>query len=261
MGANVVGICMVKDEADIVEGTLRHMADEVDELLVADNGSTDDTRQILQRLAGELPLRWLDDPEPAYYQSAKMTALAQRAAEDGAEWIVPFDADELWTAEHRLADVLSAQTEPVARARLLNHLCTALDVDDPDPFLSMVWRQHDPAPLPKVAFRWEPGAVIHQGNHGVTLPSGGAAAATVEVRHFPYRSPQQFVRKARNGSAAYRATDLPESEGAHWRAYGEILDRHGAQALQNVFREHFWYLSPTDAGLVRDAAPYLRWRS
>jgi glycosyltransferase involved in cell wall biosynthesis len=259
-------VSMCKDEADVIEGCLRHMADEVDGLLVADNGSTDGTRDILATLADELPLTVVDDPDPAYYQSDKMSRLAEKAAGLGAEWIVPFDADELWFVQHgRLRDALPLAGTigaTVARVTLVNHFSTAIDPDDVCPFRRMVWRQADPAPFPKVAFRWEPGALIHQGNHGVTLPSGGldVHVAGLEIRHFPYRSAEQMVRKARNGAAAYRATDLPPSEGAHWRAYGNIIDRLGDEAMGDVFREHMWYLSPTDSGLVYDPAPFMRWQ-
>lgn len=255
------GVSMVRDEADVIAGTLRHLADEVDRLIVADNGSTDGTGDILRDLARDLPLTVLDDPEPAYYQSAKMSALAERAAGMGATWIVPFDADELWVASAgRIRDVLADLDADIAHADLLNHFCTAIDPRGDDPFRTIGWRQRDVAPLPKVAFRWEPGAVVHQGNHGVSLPSGGSAKAALEVRHFPYRSAAQFVRKAINGAGAYARTDLPADQGAHWRAYGQIAARHGHEALEDVFRQHFWYLSPTDSGLVHDPAPYLRWR-
>jgi len=254
------GICMAKDELDVIEGTVRHMADEVDHLIVADNGSTDGTREVLEELAAFMPLTVLDDPEPAYYQSDKMTALAVRAVSAGATWIVPFDADEVWLAPTRLRDVLADTEATVASAALFNHFCTAVDPVAVHPFDSIVWRQANPAPLPKVAFRWEPGAVIHQGNHGVSLPSGGQVEQLIEVRHFPYRSPEQFVSKARNGAAAYRAADLPENQGAHWRAYGDLLDRHGEDALRDVFRQHFWYLSPVDSGMVLDPAPFMRWQ-
>lgn len=260
---SVWGISMVKDEADVVAGTLHHMATEVDHLLVADNGSTDGTRDILAALAEDLPLTVLDDLDPAYYQSVKMSRLAARAAERGASWIVPFDADEIWNGHGGpLREVLPALPPAnVAVARLTNHYATAIDPDVPDPFQRMVWRWPEPMPLPKVAFRWEPGAVIHQGNHGVTLRASRIASDALEVRHFPYRSAEQFVRKARNGAAAYKATDLPEDQGAHWRAYGEILDRLGEEGLADVYHKHFWYLSPTDSGLILDPAPYMRWRS
>ena len=256
----VFGISMVKDEADIIAGTIRHMAGECDQLIVADNNSTDGTRKILDELAYELPnLTVVDDPDPAYYQSAKMTALANLAAAEGATWIVPFDADELWTSAHRIADVLPGLDVPVADAPLFNHLRTACDVDHSDPFTSMVWRQPHPGKLHKVAFRFEQGAVIHQGNHGVTLPSGSVSVPALEIRHYPVRSPEQFIRKAINGANAYAQTDLPQSQGEHWRSYGQLYDRFGEQGLTEVYFEHWWYRSPTDAGLVRDPAPYRRW--
>lgn len=260
----VVGIAMVRDEADVVAGTLRHMAGEVDQLLVADNGSTDGTREILDDLVRTLPLIVVDDPDPAYYQSVKMTKLAgiaHRLFE--ATWIVPFDADELWhSPSGRIADVLATSRRPYAAAQLWNHQATALDEPGDDPFRTMVWRQTDPGALGKVAIRWQPGTVIHQGNHGVTLPSSGPPLeGALSIRHFPARSPQQFARKGRNGAAAYAATDLPEYEGAHWRAWGRLHDRGGDELLHQVFREHHWHLSPTDAGLVADPAPYLRWES
>jgi hypothetical protein len=123
----------------------------------------------------------------------------------------------------------------------------------------MVWRQPQPAPLPKVAYRFDSNAVIEQGNHGVKHPDPTPSDVRLEVRHFPYRSPQQMVRKALNGAAAYKASNLPKNMGAHWRSYGEIIERHGEEALHDVFREHFWYLSPVDAGMIHDPAPFLRW--
>lgn len=258
----VWGVTMVRDEADCIAGTLRHMADEVDHLLVADNLSTDGTREILAELADTLPLTVVDDLDPAHYQSRKMSALAAQAAEQGATWIVPFDADEIWYARSgRLYEVLPALPPAnVALAQLTNHYSTAVDPDETDPFLRMVWRDRDPLGLPKVAFRWEHDAVIHEGNHGVTLPSGSHEVWALEIRHFPYRSPEQFVRKARNGAAALTQTDLPDGVGAHWRSYGALLDRFGEDTLGDVFREHFWHLSPTDSGLVLDPAPYMRWQ-
>ena len=122
----------------------------------------------------------------------------------------------------------------------------------------MVWRQRTPGVLPKVAFRYEPGAVIEQGNHGVQLREPRRFKG-LEIRHFPYRTEAQFIRKARTGAAAYAATDLPEMFGAHWRAYGQILERYGEEALGEVFRTHFHFLSPIDNGMIHDPAPYLRW--
>lgn len=267
---SVIAVTMVRDEADVIGGTLRHMLDEVDGIVVGDNNSTDGTRKIIDEFADANPGRVMvvDIPEVGYYQSARMTELAQLAHfEFGAEWIVPFDADEVWVFEgdtiaNELTAIGAANEFTVVTANLFNYFPSAVDPVGDDPFETIQWRQRDAAPLPKVAFRWSTGAVVHQGNHGVTVGAGtwDARRTGLRIHHFPYRSPEQFVRKARNGAQAYAATNLPADVGAHWRGYGELLERHGEEALHDVFRTYFWNLSPADAGLVLDPAPYMRWQ-
>jgi hypothetical protein len=258
-------VTTVRDEADVIGGTLAHMADEVDVFVVCDNGSVDGTRKIIDEFAEAHAGRVLvvDDPEVGYYQSERMSRLAALAHDEfGASWIVPFDADELWVFRgNRIADELERSEAPVVTAELFNYFPSAVDPAGDDPFVTIRWRQRQHAHLPKVAFSYVPGCVIHQGNHGVTLAEGlgHIEAPGLQISHFPYRSAEQFVGKARNGAAAYAATDLPPDVGAHWRGYGELLNRYGPDALHSVFREHFWNLSPADAGLVLDPAPYMRW--
>ena len=266
----VVGISRVKNEGDIIRGTLLHTATEVDLMIVVDNASTDSTADILAELvAQQLPLIVMHDPDPAYRQSAKMSALADRAAAEcgyaGDTWIVPFDADELWYAPHRrLRDTLPRVADPIAVARLTNHLRTTQDIADPDPFRSMVWAQPEPQGLPKVAFRWEPGAIIHQGNHDVTLPSGGARVDALGVRHFPVRSVAQFISKARHGAAAYAAApELPEDMGRHWREWGRLTDGqleagyYGTAGPDEA--PNGWFYQHPERWLRRRPAPYRRW--
>ena len=82
-------VTMVRDEADVIERTVRHLIGQgVEAILVADNGSTDETPRILQRLAGEFPLFVVHDAETAYYQAVKMSLLADWARRNGAGWIL-----------------------------------------------------------------------------------------------------------------------------------------------------------------------------
>lgn len=253
----VVAVTMVRDEEDVIRSTVAHMLDEVDAVVVADNLSTDRTREILDDLAldhGDR-LEIVDDLDPAYEQSRKMTGLAHLAAEEfGATWVVPFDADEWWYTPHadRIADVLA--TVParwhVAPAELFDHVATGLDPDEPDPVRRIGWRRRTPAPLPKVAARYRPDLVIEQGNHGAHYEEFTPAPfdPVLVVRHYPYRSLEQFVRKVRNGSAAYRAAGDRQApaHGAHWRQWGELLDQHGPEALEEIFRRWYWRADPRE---------------
>jgi glycosyltransferase involved in cell wall biosynthesis len=252
----VTGICMCKDEADIIVSTVRHMAGQVDEVIVADNGSTDGTRGLLEALADHLPVVVIDDPDPAYYQAVKMTRLATVAADGGAGWVVPFDADEVWYSPFAstIAEALRGSTTAVVGAVLYDHVATGVDDDVSDPLLRIGWRRREAVELPKVACRTRLDVRIHQGNHAASYLEQTMVPDQLVVRHFPYRSVEQFIRKARNGAAAYAATDLPEDAGAHWRGYGRILDESGPEALAEVFRKWFWVAEP-DASLIFDPAP------
>lgn len=202
----IVGVSMMRDEADICGTTVAHLISEgVERLLILDNGSRDDTRKILEQFP---QVSVHDDPERGYYQSRKMSALAEDARCLGATWIVPFDADEMWFGIDRLKKIEA----PAVWASTYEHPPITAPLSP--------WRAKDPKPHRKVAFRATAGAVVAQGNHDVSIP--GERVEALQIREFQYRTFNQFCRKVRNGKAAYDATDLPEGEGAHWRRYGAM---------------------------------------
>lgn len=251
-------IAMVRDEADIIEHTIGKMLDQVDEIIVADNNSTDGTREILDAL----PVMVVDDPEVGYHQSRKMTRLAHLAAEKGATWVVPFDSDEVWYSPFhgRIADLVEGLAPQwlTAEAQLFDHVATAKDPDEPNPLLRLGWRRRDPGPLGKVACRIRDDLVINQGNHSATY-SGGTTRFTdhLVIRHFPYRSGEQMIRKAINGAEAYAATDLPAEQGDHWRKYGALIESRGEEAfVDEVYKKWFYSADPEhDPTLIYDPTP------
>lgn len=223
----VWAIAMVRNEADIIETTVRHLLQQgIDYMLVVDNLSDDDTPRVLARLAEEIPhLHVGTDSEPAYYQSAKMTQLSDLVSAAGARWIIPFDADELWFApQGRLVDALDDSGSPVRRAHLFNlfpspggkqwRLDTARHFDD------------------KVAFRPWGGAVVTMGNHEVSRP-GSRESEGLRILHMPWRSFEQFARKTRIGAAAVARAELDEGEAYHWRWLGSASD----DELRTVWRQ------------------------
>lgn len=210
----VWAVTMVKDEEDVIETTVRHLFDQgVDGVLVSDNGSTDETRAILERLASQFNLHIADDAEQAYYQGTKMSLLADWARRAGARWIIPFDADELWFApEGTLKTWLGAQTADIVTAPINNTFPSrqgwVLDA-----------QQHL---HPKVAFRAHRLAWLAMGNHDVLRP--GRRASGLHILHIPWRSFEQFARKTRAGAAALAASDLPGGAGSHWRDVGALAE-------------------------------------
>lgn len=241
----IIAVSMFKNEGDVAKRVVEHLlAEGITAVIVADNLSTDCTRMQLGAVRG--PVLILDDPEPGYYQADKMTKLAERAATMGADWVLPFDADEVWygLTDRSIYEALEACTADVVIAQGWDHIACH---DDPPghPFEAITWRRRHPQQLPKVAFRPHPDMRVAQGNHMVCHP-GRTTTGVLAYRHFQYRSFAQMAAKVRNGTAAYQATDLPEAEGAHWRRLAQFTDTE---------LETEWLRLCSEPGLVHDPAP------
>ena len=230
----VWAVGLVRDEVDIIETTVTNLLSQgVERVVVADNLSSDGTSEVLARLARTGPVTVLADRLVEYYQAEKMTLLARAAARAGAGWVLPFDADEVWLAPgSTVARWLASCDATVVQARVYNHVPTVHDdLGEADPVRRLRWRKAEPNRLHKVVFRAHPRARLDQGNHGVHRR--GVRARGLEVRHFPYRSEEQFVRKFRQGSAALAASELPAESGKHWRGLGG----HDDEALHGAWRD------------------------
>lgn len=259
----IVGVSMVRDELDILPYTLRRMMRQLDHLIISDNRSIDGTREWLAEFAADNAVTVLHDDDPAYFQSEKMTHLAYLAKDMGADWVIPFDADEVWVGLEHLQEVDAT----VVQVHLYNHVPTDLDERGGeiigallhDPWVRINYLRPKPGPLPKVCFRPLTGFVLDQGNHSVHFP--GPVDPTfmneMHIRHMPYRTPEQMIRKALNGAEAYAAAgdSLPYSMGQHWRDYANLVESQGEDALIEVFYTWFFSRDPDNEGLVFSPCP------
>ena len=83
----------VYNEAKTVESVLRTVRGYADHVLAIDDGSTDDTAAILNRLRPELGLDLIRHEANAGYGRAMREAFA-RAHRDGYDWVITMDCDE-----------------------------------------------------------------------------------------------------------------------------------------------------------------------
>lgn len=238
---------MVRNEDDILGWTIAHLLNEgVDGILVADNLSTDETPDILQAFAEVDNVVIVQDEVVGYDQSEKMTSLAHQAAELGADWVLPCDADEwfYWT-DGTLAEFVERCTVDVVTASGWDHLVTLEDDPvDANPYTRIRHRRVEPQKFGKVMFRYHPDVVVDFGNHFVEHP--GIKARGLNYRHYQYRSLEQFKAKVRHGAKAANLADLPPMYAAHWRADAELDDR----AI-----EERWNVLCREPGLIVDPAP------
>ena len=200
-----------------------HLLDQgVSRIIAVDHLSSDATPRLLAE-RGErvtvVPYR-----HPAYAQSSIMTALARHAAAHGAEWVIPFDADEIWWArdDARLAEYLRGRIDDVVEAEIVSFVPTAKDSDDENPIRRLTYRFEQPDGYPKVAFRADPGITVGMGNHAVE-PQGATGGGLV-IAHYPYRNREQFIRKFKYGRAGLISARLPVARGDHWRGLGALSE-------------------------------------
>jgi hypothetical protein len=208
MAAMIAGVSTIRGDTDIAPLTIRHMfAQGVDTVWVAvgDQAAWDAVSQI------QHPGLHLVEAFERYHRQQHWTDKLAEAS--GAEWIIPFDADEFWIAPQcgtLRAAVEHAPTNPgtVLEARLWHH---------------QSWDEKVvPAErLPKVAYRWQPGCRIGPGNHSVSMDAPEIrVAAGIEIRHLQYRSFEQFCAKVQT----FNKTLLPEARARGDSAHHTRLD-------------------------------------
>ena len=227
---SVWAVSVVKNEADIIGPVVEHLFRQgVDVILIADNGSTDGTTALLAGLASNHPLHVAHDREPGHLQGIKMNMLSDFARGAGADWIVPFDADEFWFAPAgSLGDFLRSCKAHIVRAHMHNLFPVAKVPFGEGPWLL------DAAPhgRTKCAFRSHKYAHLSEGNHNVRRP--GWSTAGLRVLHVPWRSYDQFRRKAIQGFESLSQTTLAPTVGEHWRHLGSLSEEAANEAWSSI---------------------------
>lgn len=243
----LVGVAMVRNEADIFEACVRHNLRYLDALLVLDHCCDDGTERIIAALLAEgLPLRVTRDDQDAYRQAETTTELARAAFAAGADVVVPIDADEFLKMPSRAGlrrtlqnlpagvwPVLQWQTyvpEPVASAATPLAMARRRRAVEAHGLHKVVLTQ---------AFARLAHASLGMGNHVVLTHGPAQDLRTTPERmavltpgiaalgHLPVRSVAQLVAKVETGWKAHLAARRTDPTLAfHWRElHGEFAAR------------------------------------
>jgi len=247
MGA--IAISMVKNEADVIEASIRHNLHFVDAYAVIDNGSTDGTLEILRAMRNEgLPIVIFNDPQFGHFQSEKVTEVYRRTVPIfQPEWVYLVDADEFIRASSRTDLETRMQRVPLGGAALIPW---TTHIPDPratpeallrDPLGSSPWRRRREEPVyfkAVVRRRAEDDLqlVIEQGNHGVRLKDERTVPTVLIegawISHLPVRSAGQISTKVVNGWHALLVRNRTRNQPDEAYQWKEIYDRlMGGQSL------------------------------
>jgi len=221
----IFAVMMVKDEIDIIGYNIEYLqTQDIDHIFVANNLSSDGTEEKLIELSEKYDnITVYDDNEFAYYQPDKMNEWICRCYKLGADIIIPIDADEIWYSKidgKTLGKVLKESDGDIFVADSMDFIPTENDLKDKNPIKSMCYRKQNSNSFAAVAFRKCPGAYLEIGNHDVINHKGKRIFDLIGIRHYQYRSFEQFYKKVLNGKKVYDNTTYPEYMGSHWRTLG-----------------------------------------
>lgn len=236
---DIISTSMIKNESDIIESFVRYNATFVDKMVILDNGSTDGTLVIINKLIGEgLPIYLIQDPRPTHSQSQIMTKLLHMILDRfHPAFIVPIDADEFLSAGggHPKDSINRLDSNKAHYIPWVTYVPTGQDNKNElfVPKRITHKRMKEPIVYYKVIV---PGELARKNN--LSLTPGNHDVRKIRddklknfdhplfMAHYPIRSTDQIMSKYIIGWLATLAkSDYIKGEGYHWEeAYHKIKE-------------------------------------
>jgi len=205
------------------------------------NGPTMEEIEKFRLLKNDVFIKTYEDKRIAYKQPERFTMMSNEAFNDGCNWILPVDADEIVVLrKHKnIQDYLSEFNKH--EYGYIN--CRWIDYH-PGPdvkeiknyFTDWQYREINPRKASKIIVKWNPIMCYGDGHHLLTKGRNKICESIVTYyAHFPNRSLEQIKDKILTIGKAFVEHFGIESERAQVKAYRQIL-RAGNQ----------WYVDKWD---------------
>jgi len=266
----LIGITRVLNEDDIVEAFVRHHATMVDHHLILDNGSTDETVNILKALKDEgIAITVFQNRSSFFNEASYNTELFKHACRvHGAEWAVFLDTDEFINLKHvpqGLRALLDSvpDTEDCLGLQNLTYFDHPTD-DSAEPVVPLRMRYREKPAQRLISKMFVRGSlagmniVVDAGQHKVLLDGRAVPCFQdhlLSLGHYYRRSAWQTISKSVLGHL--KVTAAPKSERDENRAvhYNDIF-RFMRDDPAVLFQPSF--LNPTyeEMDLELDPLPY-----
>lgn len=240
----IVSISMIKNESDIIESFIRYNLNIFDEMLILDNGSTDDSVNIINKLQDEnLPIILFRGGETFFNQNDKLTGLLKKAIwEYGADIVCPLDADEF---------ISSDITNP---RKIIENI-------DGDSYYHVSWKTYVATANDDINIKFIPSRITHirdekyeayykviipknivnnydvsiaMGNHDLVFKNQHDKPTPVVIpnlilAHFPLRSTEQCMSKILVGwPTLIKKNKENNALGYHWKSLFEKIKQKGS---------------------------------
>jgi len=257
----ILGVSVVRSEADIIETMVRQNLHYLDHIVVIDNGSIDGTPDVIRRLQSEgLPCELRIDTRQNHQQHTILTEFVRGSSQDfAATRIVLIDGDEFIDGDRDAVVEEFKTSSDVLNIPWKTYVPTPEDDTSGRTVLSRIGHrrafedpQYSKASIPQNLCS---SIKVGRGSHSVRRNRKrvrGVPARHISIAHFPVRSPEQLVGKILLGSWKIRMRRHSTGEANHWMDLARELRQSPHLSHERFFEVASTYANQSKGTLVFD---------
>jgi glycosyltransferase involved in cell wall biosynthesis len=213
----IASTMIVKNEADIIKNCLENTLSQCDKVLIADNGSDDETIEIASKFK-EVEIYSF----PGLYRHGEAhNMLIEKCS--SYDWVVPIDADEMW---HGIRNACSlAKTHTIVIPRIKHYMAAR----DDETFIAEnfpYFKIEEIMKHPRLIFKptnMGRSVCVDDGCHNNGIKDRSVTEA-ITINHFPKRSSNQYYKKIKHGYGSFIKRKTSDQVGRHWKPWYDAID-------------------------------------